>query len=270
MEPLTSSKIKINNIKFDKPSSTNFGNFIDILYKYSEYKTGKFYYQTPKLLCKFGVNKNYIEKTGELKDYSLSLYLYDEYESEKKIDKFKNKLQKFDIKILKYAKINSKKWLNKNNITDEELDCIYYKTLKYKLLPDSDEIDTSKPPFINVKLKKFWKLRNSDGTVIPNITEDNISKYINNNAIVKIIAVPQIWCVGDRFGVTHQVREVIIYDPGSDYIKEDKNKNNKPQFTQTKLDSSMFKIDNNTTQNYDNCSNVDDKTDTEDSDNYSD
>lgn len=262
MEPLTTSRFKMKNMKFGTPNNTNFGSFTDILYKYSDYNTKKLFYQTPKLLAKFGINKNYVEATGELKDYSLSLYLYDEQESEVKINKFKNKLEKFDIKILKYAKKNSKLWLNKNNISDEELECIYYKTLKYKLLPDSDEIDTSKPPYISVKLKKFWKLRNSDGTIIPDITEDNISKYINNNAIVKVIVVPQIWCVGDRFGVTHQVREVIIYDPGSDYIKNaDKKEDNKKQSTQTKLDKSLFKKTDYDIENSDN---------SEDSDNYSD
>lgn len=261
MEPLTTSKLKIKNIKFGQANKTNFGSFIDILYKYSEYNNKKLFYQTPKLLAKFGINKNYMEATGELKDYSLSLYLYDEQESDVKINKFKNKLEKFDMKILKYSKKNCKIWLNKNNISDEELECIYYKSLKYKLLPDSDEIDTSKPPYINVKLKKFWKLRNADGTIIPNITEDNISKYINNNAIVKVIVVPQIWCVGDRFGVTHQVREVIIYDPGSDYIKNN-NDNKKEKTIQKTLDTTMFKK-----QNYDVDVDVDDS---DDSDNYSD
>ena len=260
MEPITTSKLKINNIKFDKANNTNFGNFIDIMYKYSKYKLQKFYLQTPKLLCKFGVNKNYVEATGELKDYSLSLYLYDEQESDKKITKFGEKIEKFDNKILKYTKLNSEKWLNKKNITDEELECIYYKTLKHRTLPDSDEIDTSKPPFINVKLKNFWKLKNPDGSVIPNITEDNISKYINNNAIVKAIINPKIWAIGDRFGVSLQVREIIIYDPGTEYVKEEK-KNN-----QTKLDKNMFQPKINDTKKYE--ENNSDNSD--DSDNYSD
>ena len=74
MEPLTTSRFKMKNMKFGTPNNTNFGSFTDILYKYSDYNTKKLFYQTPKLLAKFGINKNYVEATGELKDYSLSLY----------------------------------------------------------------------------------------------------------------------------------------------------------------------------------------------------
>ena len=106
MEPLTISKFKTKNIKFGKTNNTNFGNFTDILYNYNTNKTSKLYIQTPKLLCKFGVNKNYNDSTGKLKDYTLSLYLYDEQESPIKISKLKQKFQKMDIKRDSSAKSN--------------------------------------------------------------------------------------------------------------------------------------------------------------------
>tara|TARA_B100001094_G_scaffold272814_1_gene278858 strand:+ start:347 stop:1141 length:795 start_codon:yes stop_codon:yes gene_type:complete len=264
MEPLTSSKIKINNIQFGtvKKYSNGLGKFIELIYNYN-----KFCLQTPKLLCKYGINKNYNDKTGDLKDYSLNLYLYYDQDKEIKIDKFRTKIEKFDKRVLKYVKKNSLNVLNKNNITDEELETIYYKSLKYKRLQDSDEIDNSVPPFITVKLKKFWKLKFSDNTVIDDVSEDNIQKYINSNAIVKAIIVPMLWFVNNNFGITYQVKEIIIYDQGSNYTNNKNDKNNKTQnkYQQSKLDLSLFKINHNNEDNNNHFS------DTEtDSDNYSD
>lgn len=226
MKTLTSSKLKVNNIKLNKVETYPNGLCKFIQFKYDN---STLCIQTPKLKGIWGIRTNWSNDQQTVQNYTLALYLDDEKESSLKLEKFKDKIESIDKRILKKSFKNSSEWFNRTNISEEELDILYYKSIKYKN-DQNGEIDRSFPSYIQCKLNKSgWILRDKTGKIIENVNQDNINMYLMSNCIVKAILIPKVWInMDNNFGVSYVVKEFIIYDIGAqkDYSKKEKKKEN--------------------------------------------
>ena len=76
------------------------------------------------------------------------------------------------------------------------------------------------------------------------IYPSKIQKYIN---CLILLLTNDLFIIGCEQinGITYQVKEIIIYEQGSNYTndKNDKNDKTKNKYQQSKLDVSLFKID---------------------------
>lgn len=222
MKNITSSKLKVNNIKLNKVETYPNGlcKFIQL-----KYDKSTLCIQTPKLKGIWGIRTNWSNDQKTIQNYTLALYLDDEKESSLKLEKFKYKIDSIDKRILKKSLKKSFDWFNRTNISEEELDILYYKSIKYKN-DQNGEIDRTFPSYIQCKLNKTgWILRDKSGKVIENVNQDNINVYLMSNCVVKAILIPKIWInMDNNFGISYVVKEFIIYDIGAqkDYSKKEK------------------------------------------------
>lgn len=230
MKTLTSSKLKVNNINFNRVETYPNGLCKFINFKYNN---SILCIQTPKLKGIWGIRTNWSNDQKTIQNYTLALYLDDEKESSLKLEKFKDKIEYIDKRILKKSLKKSLEWFNRNNISEEELNILYYKSIKYKT-DQNGEIDRTVPSYLQCKLNKTgWILRDKSGKVIENVNQDNINMYLMSNCVVKAILIPKIWInMDNNFGISYVVKEFIIYDIGAqkDYSK----KENKSETTITK------------------------------------
>ena len=227
MKTLTSSKLKVNNIKLNKVEKYPNGLCKFIQLKYDNNST--LCIQTPKLKGIWGIRTNWSNDQQTIQNYTLALYLDDEKESSLKLEKFKDKFESIDKRILKKSLKKSYDWFNRNNISEEELDILYYKSIKYKN-DQNGQIDRTFPCYIQCKLNKTgWILRDKSGKVIENVNQDNINMYLMSNCLVKAILIPKLWInMDNNFGISYVVKELIIYDirAQKDYSKKEKKPEN--------------------------------------------
>ena len=258
MQPHTSSKLKVNNIKIGRVETYPNGLCKFLKLNYDNYPLCIL---TPKLKGIWGIRTNWSNDQKTIQNYTLALYLDDEKESGIKLEKFKDKIESIDKRILKKSLKKSYEWFNRKNISEEELDILYYKSVKYKN-NQSGEIDRTYPCYLQSKLNKTgWILRDKTGKIIENVNQDNINMYLMQNCVLKAILIPKVWVnMDNNFGISYVVKEFIIYDIGDikDYNKKEKPK--KPN----KI-TKYLKI--NDDDNDDNNDNDDDDNDDNDDDN---
>ena len=117
MKTITSSKLKVNNIKLNKVETYPNGLCKFINFKY---ENSTLCIQTPKLKGIWGIRTNWSNDQKTIQNYTLALYLDDEKESSLKLERFKDKIESIDKRILKKSLKKSYEWFNRNNISEEQ------------------------------------------------------------------------------------------------------------------------------------------------------
>lgn len=119
-------------------------------------------------------------------------------------------------KVFEYAK----DWLGKPMKSEDMVDMIWTPMLKYpKVSKDSTEVDTTRPPTLNIKIPCFegkWssEVYDEDKTLLfpstsdPSATPLNfITKGTNMKTIVKCAG---LWIVGGKMGITWKLVQTIV------------------------------------------------------------
>lgn len=169
----------------------------------------------------WGVNEREDENTGIFK-YDVALQFGDKLD-----EHFKEKLKKFQDKILDDAVNNSKQWFGRK-MSKEVAEAMMYPILKYPKLKDgSGEPNYDKEPNFRVKLpyydNKFSvEIYNTKGECLfnPNMEEDAPQGELTPKDIIEsrskvkgIIECNGIWMAGGRFGVTWKLLQVAVRPP---------------------------------------------------------
>ena len=243
MSVIKSNHLDITKITFSEPyffDKKKTACLINILYD-----NKPFYLQSPRLLCKFGLNGYKDENSEVVKSYTIALQFNSDSDKTNRVDNFQKKIKSFDNLIFNSVLKNTKKWLNYNkSIPKEALKTFFKKSLLYKILPTT-EIDYSIPPTFKVKLpfknNEFNDLSilNTDNNPI-NFDINYLEENIIEGAIMKTIIEPTIWIRDKKFGITYNLKSLLIY-PHKIQKKTLKTQSN------TKSISKYF--DNNTSNN---------------------
>ena len=259
MSVIKSKHLDEKKISFAEPfffDKTKNACLINILYDKKP-----LYLQTPRLLCKFGLNGFKDEKTDIVKSYTVSLQFNSEADSINRVDNFQKKMKSFDKLVFDNVLKNTKKWLNyPKKLPKEALKTFFKKSLYYKILP-TDEIDYSVPPTFKVKLP--FKNNQLNNLYILNTDNKSIDFDINyleenfiDGAIIKSIVEPNIWIREKQVGITYNVKALLIYPHKiqKKTLKSKKSENTKP------IDNYF----NNKSKEHDSSSDSDDNNDDDD------
>lgn len=209
-----SNHMEIKDISLSKPKpySNNKGYCVNLYYD----KSG-LHFQTPRLLCLFGLNIYKHEKTGNIQSINISLQFNSSADKINRVDNFLKKIKTLDNLVKHTAKINHKSWLNySKKIPSDAIEALYKKSLYYKIQPTGD-IDHSIPPTFKIKLP-YYNGQFKDLTVLdPNNTPidydlEYLQSKIIDKCIIKCIINPSIYIIDSKFGITYTVKALQIYD----------------------------------------------------------
>ncbi len=209
-----SNHMNIEDISLSKPKpySNNKGCCVNFYYDNSG-----LHFQTPRLLCLFGLNIYKHEKTGNIQSINISLQFNSSADKINRVDNFLKKIKALDSLVKHTAKINHKSWLNySKKIPSDAIEALYKKSLYYKIQPTGD-IDHSVPPTFKIKLP-YYNGQFKDLTVLdPNNTPidydlEYLQSKIIDKCIIKCIINPSIYIIDSKFGITYTVKALQIYD----------------------------------------------------------
>lgn len=151
------------------------------------------------------------------KSYSLNLSL------EKDSELF-NKIKDFEDKIIADSIANSKKWFGKAKMTEEVVDALFYKILKFPKNKETDEPDLTRNPSMKIKIPywdgkfTFSALFNMQREMIYStkrgITDTHPTKLIPSKShISAVIECGGVWFAAGRFGVTWKLVQGKVKPP---------------------------------------------------------
>lgn len=163
----------------------------------------------------WGAQEHEDESTGN-KSYSMNLNL-------DKSSVLFEKLKAFEDKVIADAISNSKKWFGKTKMTEDVVDALFYKILKFPKDKETDELDLSRNPNMKIKLS-YWEgkfnlaLFNMNKEVIyssgQGVTDSHPTELIPLGSHVSaIIECGGVWFAAGRFGVTWRLVQGKVKQP---------------------------------------------------------
>jgi hypothetical protein len=163
----------------------------------------------------WGAQEHEDETTGN-KSYSMNLNL-------DKGSVLFEKLKAFEDKVIADAIANSKKWFGKAKMTEDVVDALFYKILKFPKDKETDELDMTRNPNMKVKLS-YWEgkfnlaLFNMNKEVIyssaQGVTDSHPTELIPLGSLVSaIIECGGVWFAAGRFGVTWRLVQGKVKQP---------------------------------------------------------
>ena len=205
---------EINNcVGFNKPRlNKSGGKSIGILNTMSNRQLTL---STPLMLT-WGVNERVDEKTGRV-SYDMALQFPQESYATEKTSAFLKSMQEFEQFVKTSAIKNSKSWLNKSKVSEDQIDVLFHPMLYWPRDKQTGEIDPERSPTLKVKLD-YWdekftcelydiggnNIFPKDETALPvNI----ISKASNVACIIKCGGV---WFANGKFGVTWKLVQAVV------------------------------------------------------------
>lgn len=240
------NNLDISKISFSEPyffDKTKTACLINILYDNQPLNL-----QTPRLLCKFGLNGYKDENSEIIKSYTIALQFYSDADKTNRVDNFQKKIKSFDNLIFNNVLKNTKKWLNYNkNIPKEALKTFFNKSLLYKILPTT-KIDYSTPPTFKTKLP----FKNNEFNNLTILNQDNkpidydldyLEQNIIEGAIIKTIVQPTIWIRDKKIGITYNLKSLLVY-PNKIQKKNIKNNTNNKSISTYFNDANKTESDN--------------------------
>jgi len=163
----------------------------------------------------WGAQEHEDENTGS-KSYSMNLNL------EKDSTLFE-KIKAFEDKIISDSIANSKKWFGKAKMTEDVVDALFYKILKFPKDKETDELDTSRNPNMKIKLS-YWDgkfnlaLFDMNRQVIFSSTQGMTDSHPTEliplgSHISALIECGGVWFAAGRFGVTWKLVQGKVKQP---------------------------------------------------------
>lgn len=170
---------------------------------------------TPLMLT-WGVNERIDEKTGRV-SYDMALQFPQESYSNDKTRAFLKSMQDFEQFIKTSAVKNSKTWLNKSKVSEDQIDVLFHPMLYWPRDKQTGEIDPDRSPTLKVKLD-YWDEKFS--CELYDVNGDNIFPHDETalpvNVISKashvacIIKCGGVWFANGKFGVTWKLVQAVV------------------------------------------------------------
>ena len=170
------------------------------------------YLQSPLMMC-WGANE-YDNPGG--KSYDMCLQFPREEFSNPATQQFLKVLLEFEAKIKADARLNSRDWLGKANMSEDVIDALFSPMLKYPK-DAQGEPDKSRTPTLKVKLPlwsgeyKFDLFDTQNTRLIPNTTGETPTALIPKGSEVACILIcGGVWFANGKFGVTWKAYQVVV------------------------------------------------------------
>jgi hypothetical protein len=169
--------------------------------------------QTPEMRCPFGINK-WAGENGAPDKYDINLS-FDGRNVEGPVKTFFEVLNSLDEKLVDDTMVNAKKWFGKPFPNREVVDALYSKTVRYSKDKETGEISTKYEPTFKATLPmkegKFdvtvWDHQSRTELNLEDIIESGSSRGAQIKLLVSLTGV---WIVGNKFGLTWKVKQMII------------------------------------------------------------
>lgn len=169
--------------------------------------------QTPEMRCPFGI-KQWPGENGSPDKYDINLS-FDGRSVEGPVKTFFDVLNSLDDKLVDDTMINSKKWFGKPFPNREVVEALYSKTVRFSKDKETGEISTKYEPTFKATLP--MKEGAFDVTVWDqqSRTELDLQEIIDNGSsrgahIKLLVSLTGVWIVGNKFGLTWKVKQMII------------------------------------------------------------
>jgi hypothetical protein len=170
------------------------------------------YLQSPLMMC-WGANE-YDNPGG--KSYDMCLQFPREEFSNPATQQFLKVLLEFEAKIKADARLNSRDWLGKANMSEDVIDALFSPMLKYPK-DAQGEPDKSRTPTLKVKLPlwsgeyKFDLFDTQNTRLIPNTTGETPTTLIPKGSEVACILIcGGVWFANGKFGVTWKAYQIVV------------------------------------------------------------
>ena len=179
------------------------------------YEGKKLLLQIP-LTFSWGAQEHEDESSGN-KSYSLNLSL-------EKDSKLFSKIKEFEDKIIADAITNSKKWFGKAKMTEEVVDALFYKILKFPKNKETDEPDLTRNPSMKIKIP-YWDGKFTFSALFDmnretiysqsqGVTDVHPLELIPARSYVSaVIECGGVWFAAGRFGVTWRLVQGKVKPP---------------------------------------------------------
>ena len=180
--------------------------------------------QTPEMRCPFGINK-WAGENGAPDKYDINLS-FDGRNVDGPVKAFFEVLNSLDDKLVDDTMLNAKKWFGKPFPNREVVEALYSKTVRYSKDKETGEISTKYEPTFKATLP--MKEGKFDVTVWDHQTprkeldlDEIIESGSSRGAQVKLlVSLTGVWIVGNKFGLTWKVKQMIINRAASRIGKE--------------------------------------------------
>tara|TARA_Y100000741_G_C18233303_1_gene550700 strand:+ start:554 stop:1351 length:798 start_codon:yes stop_codon:yes gene_type:complete len=187
--------------------------------------------QTPKLMCRFGINcYKEEEKSEKIKSITIALQFASDVDKTNRVDNFQKMIKRLDKKVKEEGFKSHKVWLKINKPPPKDvMKALYKETLYYKRLPTT-EIDYSVPPTFKVKVP-YYNNKLGELTILDENNNpieydlDFLKEKIVDGAILKAIVQPKVYIMDKNFGITYNLKALQFY--GKSSKKKNKKEKNK-------------------------------------------
>jgi len=229
MTHIKSKHINVDEIDLAKPQFYSKGGANITLF----YKKKLLEIQTPRLLCKFGLNcYKEDDKTDKIKSITIALQFASNVDKINRVDNFQKMIQNLDKKVKEGGATNHKSWLKINKQPPKDvMKALYKETLYYKRLPTT-EIDYSVPPTFKVKVP-YYNSKLGDLTILDENNNsidydlDFLQENIVDGVVLKAIIQPKVYIMDKNFGITYSLKALQIFQKSKNHKKKDKKEKNK-------------------------------------------
>jgi len=168
------------------------------------------------LTFSWGAQEHEDENSGN-KSYSMNLSLEND-------STLFSKIKAFEDKVIADAITNSKKWFGKAKMTEEVIDALFYKILKFPKNKETDEPDRTRNPSMKIKIP-FWDGKFAFAALF-NMNRDTI--YSQSQGVTDVhpldliparsyvgavIECGGVWFAAGRFGVTWKLVQGKVKPP---------------------------------------------------------
>jgi hypothetical protein len=165
----------------------------------------------------WGVNERVDEKTGRV-SYDMALQFPQEAYATEKTTAFLKSMETFENYVKVQAVKNSKTWLNKSKISDDQIDVLFHPMLYWPRDKQTGDIDPTRSPTLKIKLD-YWDEKFSCelyDVAGKNIFPDDNEVASPANIITKasnvacIIKCGGVWFANGKFGVTWKLVQAVV------------------------------------------------------------